>query len=125
MTQLADFVVVNTDPIAANNGKWKSDPFETGGRLLKTIDGKERDNAYVTLTLISPPGGTTSEVRIIVNDHPLPVLVVVPANSQRTAVAAFPASFLHDGNDNELKLHSRGEVPFGILDTICHFRQNS
>ena len=125
MTQLADFVVVNTEPITASQGKWTSAPFESGGRLIRNVDGVEQDNAYITLTLSAPAGGPDIAVRIIVNDNPLPLLVEVKANSQRTAVAAFPASHLKDQDPNVLELHSRNEVGFFIFDTICHFRQNS
>jgi hypothetical protein len=125
MTQLADFVVINTDPAPASQGKWKSDPFESGGRLIRTVNGVEQDNAYVTLTLTSTEGGQGVSVRVIVNNNPLRFLVEVKANYQRTAVTAFPASFLRDGNDNVLELHSSGEIDFIVLDTICHFRQNS
>jgi hypothetical protein len=125
MTQLADFVVLNTDPITAGQGKWTSAPFESGGRLIKKVGGVEQDNAYITLTLSAPAGGPDIKVRIIVNDNPLPLLVEVKSNSQRTAVAAFPASYLNEEDPNVLKLHSRNEVGFFIFDTICHFRQNS
>jgi hypothetical protein len=127
MTVLADFVVVNTDPASAQAGKWKSGLFETGGRLERHANGLEQDNAYITVTLTSPQGGQDVAVRVIVNDNPLPVLVEVKANSQRTSVTAFPASFLDNttGNHNSIELHSQGERPFIVLDVICHFRQNS
>lgn len=127
MTVLADFVVINTDPTAASDGKWTSEPFETGGRLTRSTGGVEQHNAYVTLTLTSPKGGQDVAVRIIVNDHPLPHFVEVKSDSQRTAVAAFPASFLNpaSGNHNVIRLHSQGEKAFIVLHVICHFRQNS
>jgi hypothetical protein len=127
MTVLADFVVVNSDPASAQDGKWRSGLFETGGRLTRNANGVEQDNAYTTVTLTSPQGGQDVAVRIIVNDHPLPVLVEVKANSQRTGVIAFPASFLNGatGNHNSIELHSQGERPFIVLHVICHFRQNS
>jgi hypothetical protein len=130
MTHLADFVVTNNQPAAASNGKWKSvPPFESGGRLTltRTVNGVEveQHNAYITLTLTSPTGGQDVAVRVIVNAHPLPEFVEVKENSQRTAVLAFPASFLRDGSDNVIELHSQGEHPFIVLHVICHFRQNS
>ena len=127
MTVLADFVVINTDPVAASEGTWTSEPFETGGRLTRSIGGEEQHNAYVTLTATSPKGGQDVAVRIIVNDHPLPQFVEVKSDSQRTAVAAFPASFLNPatGTHNIIGLHSQGEKAFIVLHVICHFRQNS
>jgi hypothetical protein len=126
MMVLADFVVLNNE-IASTQGKWKSNPFETGGRLTKSVGGAEQHNAYVTLTLSSPTGGQDVAIRVIVNNHPLPQLVEVKENSQRTAVAAFPASFLNaqTGNHNVIELHSQGEAPFIVFHIICHFRQNS
>lgn len=35
MTVLADFVVANNQPANAPAGKWKSAPFEAGGRLIR------------------------------------------------------------------------------------------
>jgi hypothetical protein len=125
MTVLADFVVVNNEPAVASGGKWKSLPFESGGRLTRHVSGVEQDNAYVTLTLTSPAGGQRVAVRVIVNDHPLPELVEVKEDSQRTAVVAFPASFLRDGNPNLIELHSQGEISFIVLHVLCHFRQNA
>jgi hypothetical protein len=127
MTVLADFVVVNSDPASAQNGKWRSGLFEAGGRLTRSANGAERDNAYITVTLASSQGGQDVAVRVIVNDHPLPVFVEVKANSQRTGVIAFPASFLNGatGNHNRIELHSQGERPFSVLHVVCHFRQNS
>ncbi|WP_125810182.1 hypothetical protein [Actinoplanes sp. ATCC 53533] len=126
MTVLADFVVVNTDPASASGGKWKSDPFETGGRLTRAVNGVEQHNAFVALTLTSAAGGQDVAVRVIVNDHPLSRLVEVKKDSQRTAIVAFVGSFLNEsGNHNVIELHSRGERPFIVLHAICHFRQNS
>jgi hypothetical protein len=128
MTVLADFVVVNTGrPAGAQDGKWKSRLFESGGRLTRSVSGTEQDNAYITLSLTSPSGGQDVAVRVIVNNHPLPVLVEVKEDSQRTAAVAFPASFLsgETGNHNVIELHSQGEAPFIVLHVICHFRQNS
>jgi hypothetical protein len=126
MTVLADFVVTNNQRAAALGGKWKSAPFESGGRLTRTVSGVEQHNAYITLTLTPRPGGVPAvAVRVIVNGHPLPELVEVKEDSQRTAVVSFPASFLRDGSDNVIELHSQGEHPFIVLDVICHFRQNS
>ena len=125
MTVLADFVVTNNKPADASAGKWKSVPFESGGRLTRTVSGVEQHNAYITLTLTSPTDGQDVAVRVIVNDHPLPEFVVVKENSQRTAIVAFLASFLRDGGDNVIELHSQGEHPFIVLHVICHFRQDS
>jgi hypothetical protein len=125
MTVLADFVVTNNQPADASTGKWKSVQFESGGRLTRTVSGVEQHNAYITLTLTSPTGGQDVAVRVIVNDHPLPELVEVKEDSQRTAAVAFPASFLRDGSGNVIELHSQGERPFIVLHVICHFRQNS
>jgi len=125
MTVVADFVVTNNQPADAPAGKWKSVPFESGGRLIRTVSGVEQHNAYITLTLTSPSGGQDVAVRVIVNAHPLPVLVAVRQDSQRTAAMAFPASILQDGSNNVIELHSQGERPFIVLDVICHFRQNS
>lgn len=127
MTVLADFVVVNSDPATAQDGKWSSGLFETGGRLTRNAAGVEQDNAFITVTLTSPQGGQDVAVRVIVNDHPLPVFIEVKANSQRTSVIAFAASFLNGatGHNNRIELHSRGERPFIVLHVICHFRQNS
>jgi hypothetical protein len=125
MTVLADFVVLNNEAVVASDGKWKSEPFESGGRLVRMVSGVEHDNAYATLTLTSPSGGQNVAVRVIVNDHPLPELVEVKEDSQRTAVVAFPASFLEDGSRNVIELHSRGEISFIVLHALCHFRQNS
>jgi hypothetical protein len=125
MTVLADFVVTNDQPADASAGKWKSAPFESGGRLTRTVNGVEQPNAFITLTLTSPAGGQDVEVRVIINSHPLPQFVEVKENSQRTAVVAFPGSFLRDGSDNVIELHSKGEIPFIVLHVICRFRQNS
>jgi hypothetical protein len=124
MTVLSDFVVINNDPAAASEGKWKSGPFESGGRLVREVNGVEQDNAYTTLTLTSPTGGQNVAIRVIVNDHPLPQLVEVKVNSQRTAVVAFPASLLKVTGGNAIELHSQGEIGFIVLHVICHFRQN-
>jgi hypothetical protein len=125
MTVLADFVVTNSQPADAPGGKWKSAPFEAGGRLIRTVSGTEQHNAYVTLAINSPAGGQDVAVRVIVNDHPLPQFILAKKDSQRTAVAAFPGSFLKDANNNVIELHSSGEIPFIVLHVICHFRQNS
>ena len=127
MTVLADFVVTNNDPAAASTGHWKSAPFESGGRLTRSVNGVEQDNAYITLTLTSPAGGQDVAVRVIVNQHPLPQFVTVKEDSQRTAAVAFPGSLLRDGNGNNnvIELHSDREVPFIVLHVICHFRQSS
>ncbi|MDQ1742473.1 MAG: hypothetical protein QOE23_812 [Pseudonocardiales bacterium] len=123
MTVLSDFVVVNTLPEGAP-GKWKSQPFETGGRLP---GGEDQYNAYLTLVLTTPSGGADVEVRPIVNGHTFQSLIAVKANSRRTEVAAFPASFLSaaTGNHNVIELHSVGEKYFNVMHVICHFRQNS
>lgn len=95
---------------------------------MKRIEnGVEQDNSFVTLTLTSPSGGHDVAARVIVNGHPLPVLVEIKKDSQRTAVLAFPASFLKSetGNHNVIELHSQDEVPFIVLHVICQFRQNS
>jgi hypothetical protein len=36
MTVLADFVAANDQPADAPAGKWTSEPFEAGGRLIRT-----------------------------------------------------------------------------------------
>jgi hypothetical protein len=128
MTVLSDFVVLTNDAAAASNGKWRSDAFETGGRLTRSQGGTEFRNAYIGVTLTSPQGGSGDiAVRVIVNDHPLPQLIEVKGNSQRTALISFPASFLNPqtGDHNIVGLHSQGERPFIVLDAVCHFRQNS
>jgi hypothetical protein len=124
MTQLADFTVINSDPVAID-GQWRSSHFESGGRLIRKANGVEQDNAYLVLTMTSPQGGQDVAVRIIVNAHPLSSLMEIKVDSQRTAMAAFPASFLRDGNDNTLELHSRGEKSFILLHAVCQFRQDS
>jgi hypothetical protein len=119
MTVLADFIVANNLPADAPAGHWKSVPFEAGGRLIRTDShGAEQFNAYAALALDSPTGGTDVYVRVIVNGHPLPQLVAVMEASQRTAVVAFPASYLHPDS-------SRDEAAFIVLHVICHFRQES
>jgi hypothetical protein len=125
MTELSNFIVVGT-PAGSEAGKWKSDPFSTGGRKTRSSgDGTELDNAYVTLALSSPEGGVDVRLRIIINAHPLPQLALIPKESQHVWVDAFPASFLNDGGGNVLELHSVGEVNFGVFQAICHFRQDS
>jgi len=126
MTVLADFVVTNNQPADAPAGHWKSAPFEAGGRLIrKDNQGCEQFNAYAALALDSPAGGTDVYVRVIINAHPLPQLVAVMENSQRTAIVAFPASFLRADSSNVIELHSRDEAAFIVLHAICHFRQES
>jgi hypothetical protein len=71
------------------------------------------------------PGGTDVNVRVIVNGHPLPQLLAVMEASQRTAVAAFPASYLRADSSNVIELHSQDEAAFIVLHVICHFRQAS
>ena len=126
MTVLADFVVANNQPADAAAGHWKSAPFEAGGRLIRKDDqGVEQFNAYADFALDSPAGGTDVYVRVIVNGHPLPQLLAVMEASQRTAVAAFPASYLRADSSNVIELHSQDEAAFIVLHVICHFRQAS
>jgi hypothetical protein len=125
MTVLADFVVTNNELVDAPEGKWKSGPFEAGGRLIRTVNGTEQHNAYITLTVSSPTGARPAAIRVIVNDHPLPQLVEVKENSQRTAAVAFPASLLRPDTNNRIELHSQGETAFVVFHVICHFRQES
>jgi hypothetical protein len=126
MTVLSDFEVIGTAS-TASNGKWKSRNFSAGGRSIATsgTPSKEIDNAYVSLALTSPDGGQDVTIRIIVNDHPLSVMVFVPKASQREWISTFPASFLKDGSGNIIGLHSVGEKPFIVINAICHFRQDS
>jgi hypothetical protein len=126
MTQLSDFVVINSGPIVAQGGKWRSPPFESGGRLIRKLENVEQDNAYVTVTLTASTGGPDFvAVRVIINDHPLPVMVGMEEGSQHTRTFAFIGSFLKNGNGNVLALHSEHERTFQILHAICHFRQES
>jgi hypothetical protein len=126
MTVLADFVVANNQPADAPTGKWKSAPFEAGGRLIrKDNQGVEQFNAYAALALDSPTGGTDVYVRVIVNGHPLPQPLAVMEASQRTAIVAFLASYLRADSSNVIELHSRDEAAFIVLHVICHFRQES
>ena len=125
MAEVSDFVVVGSRA-SSEGGKWKSDPFATGGRnIRRSGDGTEVNNAYVTLVLSSGEGGPDVKLRIIINDRPLPQLAFIPKASQLVWVDAFPASFLNDGGGNVIELHSVGEVPFGMFHAICHFRQDS
>lgn len=64
-------------------------------------------------------------VRVIVNGHPLPQLLAVMEASQRTAVVAFPASYLRADSTNVIELHSQDEAAFIVIHVICHFRQES
>lgn len=126
MTVLADFEVVNSAPADAAEGKWKSDPFEAGGRLIRTVGGVEQHNAYITLTLTSPTGGQDVFVRAIVNNNPLkPELIPVKESTQHTAVVGFPASYLRADESNVIELHSVDEIGFIVDHIICHFRQES
>jgi hypothetical protein len=125
MAVISDFEIIGSASVA-EGGKWRSRNFSAGGRkILPNVEGKEPDNAYVTLALTSPEGGQDVTVRIIVNNHPLPVMVFVPKASQRAWLAAFPASFLKDGGNNFVTMHSVGERVFFVLYVICHFRQDS
>lgn len=123
MAVVADFVVIGS-AAAAENGKWKSRPFEAGGRKRLEVNNNEIDNAFVSLVLTSPEGGQNLRIRVIVNDNPLPVLMLVPREDQRTIVVAFPASLLHEHN-NILELASVDQRAFIVLHAICHFRQDS
>ena len=93
MAIVSDFAVVGSAS-SGETGHWESRPFEAGGRKTLEIDGNEVDNAYVTVVLTSPLGGSDLEVRVVINDTPLPVLMLVPRQDQRTIVVAFRASLL-------------------------------
>jgi hypothetical protein len=127
MTELADFVVIDRNVQESVPGKWRSPEFSAGGRNILTVDGKERHNAYIALTFRVPantPGGHM-QIRIIVNDHPLPQLIFGKEDTMNTAMAAFPASFLKGGGGNVVELHSQGEHGFSVVHAVVHFRQNS
>ncbi|MEN8654424.1 hypothetical protein ABCR94_28460 [Streptomyces sp. 21So2-11] len=125
MTVLADFVAISHGSSASQEGKWKSQPFESGGRKTLIIDDKEQHNAYVTLSLGSPDGGPEVNIRVIVNNHPLPLLEPIGKDGRQTVVLTFPASLLKNGTGNILELHSQHEVNFFVFYALCHFRQDS
>jgi hypothetical protein len=128
MTELADFVVIdrNRQELAAG-GKWTSPQFQAGGRKVLRVGGTERHNAYITMTFRVASGtpGAHINIRIIVNAHPLPELVFGVANTMNTTMAAFPGSFLRDGTDNVVELHSQGELAFILTHAVVHFKQDS
>jgi hypothetical protein len=84
MAEASDFVVIDRNRQETVPGKWKSAPFATGGRNILTAGGQEQHNAYVVVTLRVPSGavGGHVQIRIIVNDHPLPELIFGPANTE-------------------------------------------
>jgi hypothetical protein len=125
VAEVSDFVVVLQRQFAGQAGKWKSEAFATGARNILRKNGVELKNAYVMLNLLVPPGSPDANIRIIVNDNPLPQLVLVGSDSQRSAFATFPASFLNDGGGNHIELHAQGEHRFGVQDAVVHFRQNA
>jgi len=120
MAEVADFVVIDRDRVEAAAGKWTSVTFATGGR-------NSGRTAYALLMLGVGTGAPDSgvEIRVIVNDHPVPTLISVETDSTTTATATFPAAQLHDGGGNVLKLHARNEASFFLHHAIVHFRQNS
>jgi hypothetical protein len=124
MAEVSDLVVILHEPFVAG-GKWKSSVFATDARNIRTEGGVELHNAYIALTLGVASGNPDANIRIIVNDHPLPQFVPVRSDSQGATVASFPASFLKDGGGNHVELHAQEEHHFFVLDAIVHFRQNS
>jgi hypothetical protein len=136
MAEVSDFVVItHPDPADDANqpqGKWTSRVFATGARNILRENKIELHNAYVTLKFLVGKGDTGPDrlVRVIVNGHPLPQLVIVKAgttqeSSHTTAVTTFPASYLKDGGGNRVELSARDERSFSILEAIVHFRQDS
>jgi hypothetical protein len=122
---LADFVAISHGTAESQGGKWKSQPFESGGRKVLTVDGKERHNAYVTLTMGSSDGGPEVNVRVKVNNHSLPLLEPIGKDGRQTVMLTFPASYLKSGTGNVVELSSQHEVDFSVFYALCHFRQDS
>jgi hypothetical protein len=127
VTQLSDFVVIDRNVPETTQGKWRSPPFEAGGRNIRTEGGVEKHNAYLLLMFNVPRNAPAGDalIRVIVNGHPLPQLLAGLENSTNTAIAGFPASFLRSDSSNVVELHAQQENSFYVMHAIVHFRQNS
>jgi len=124
---VADFEVLEPWPrTVVEDGKFKTFPFNAGGRLVKRErpSDLEAPNALVTYVVSAPEDSGGVRIRTIVNDNPLPDLAFVAEGTERTVTASFPASLLAR-NDNQIELASVDQKPFTLSEVVCWFRQNS
>ncbi len=123
---VADFEVLEPWPrTCVEDGKFKTFPFNTGGRLIKhESPSLEAPNALVTYVVSDPENSGGVRIRTIVNDNPLPDLAFVAEDTERTVMVSFRASLLTQ-KANQIELASVDQKPFTLSEVVCWFRQNS